>query len=279
MNAEREARGLRCRQQHLVMGRRHAASNFHAAVLRRAWGGEPVLRAGWRSPRASRSRDLPASSAELLARSGRGIHLVVLDAPADALRDGDVGGMAERVSAIDKGLGRILCWTRCAQKRSNGCTLVACNRDNLLETTVTRANLARFWRRPRLLASYAGRDEHSMPLNLARRIAPAAHRRGAQRCGLSSIARAAFIAARGITSAQQLAADASAPAPARATAQRRAHGRRCSPMRSRRRQALLIVADYDADGATACAVGMRALRAFGATSITWCRTASSTATA
>src|SRR5918996_4152788 len=28
---------------------------------------------------------------------------------------------------------------------------------------------------------------------------------------------------------------------------------------------LLIVADYDADGATACAVGMRALRAFGAT--------------
>jgi single-stranded-DNA-specific exonuclease len=27
---------------------------------------------------------------------------------------------------------------------------------------------------------------------------------------------------------------------------------------------ILIVADYDADGATACAVGMRALRAFGA---------------
>jgi single-stranded-DNA-specific exonuclease len=31
------------------------------------------------------------------------------------------------------------------------------------------------------------------------------------------------------------------------------------------RKRLLIVADYDADGATACAVGMRALRAFGAT--------------
>ncbi|HSC96365.1 MAG TPA: single-stranded-DNA-specific exonuclease RecJ, partial [Burkholderiales bacterium] len=30
------------------------------------------------------------------------------------------------------------------------------------------------------------------------------------------------------------------------------------------RRKLLIVADYDADGATACAVGMRALRAFGA---------------
>jgi len=34
--------------------------------------------------------------------------------------------------------------------------LVACNHDNRLETTVTRANLGRFWRRPRPLASYAG---------------------------------------------------------------------------------------------------------------------------
>ena len=43
---------------------------------------------------------------------------------------------------------------------------------------------------------------------------------------------------------------------------------------------LLIVADYDADGATACAVGMRALRALRRrASITWCRTGSSSATA
>ena len=40
--------------------------------------------------------------------------------------------------------------------------------------------------------------------------------------------------------------------------------RGCSPTRSQRGERLLIVADYDADGATACAVGMRALRAFGA---------------
>src|SRR5262249_58923277 len=31
-----------------------------------------------------------------------------------------------------------------------------------------------------------------------------------------------------------------------------------------RRERIVIVADYDADGATACAVGMRGLRAFGA---------------
>ena len=40
--------------------------------------------------------------------------------------------------------------------------------------------------------------------------------------------------------------------------------RGCSPTPSRAKKRLLIVADYDADGATACAVGMRALRAFGA---------------
>ena len=40
------------------------------------------------------------------------------------------------------------------------------------------------------------------------------------------------------------------------------------------RKRLLIIADYDADGATACAVGMRALRA----SITWCPIDSSSAT-
>ena len=46
---------------------------------------------------------------------------------------------------------------------------------------------------------------------------------------------------------------------------------------------LLIVADYDCDGATACAVGLRGLRMLAADlrprSTTSCRTASSTATA
>jgi hypothetical protein len=46
---------------------------------------------------------------------------------------------------------------------------------------------------------------------------------------------------------------------------------------------ILIVADYDCDGATACAVGVRALRAMAAIpaakSTIWCPTASPTATA
>ena len=46
------------------------------------------------------------------------------------------------------------------------------------------------------------------------------------------------------------------------------HPRRCgrgSPTGSRAMKRMLIVADYDADGATACAVGVRGLRAMGAT--------------
>ena len=42
---------------------------------------------------------------------------------------------------------------------------------------------------------------------------------------------------------------------------------------------MLVVADYDCDGATACAVAVRGLRMFGATSIIWCRTVSSMAMA
>ena len=75
---------------------------------------------------------------------------------------------------------------------------------------------------------------------------------------------ARIYAARGIASTQQLAADANGLAPP-------GRMRNLEPMAAiladavAAGQKLLIVADYDADGATACAVGMRALRAFGAT--------------
>jgi hypothetical protein len=35
-------------------------------------------------------------------------------------------------------------------------TIVACNRENLLESTVTRSGLRKFWRRARMLSTYAG---------------------------------------------------------------------------------------------------------------------------
>jgi single-stranded-DNA-specific exonuclease len=45
------------------------------------------------------------------------------------------------------------------------------------------------------------------------------------------------------------------------------------------RARLLIIADYDSDGATACAVGMRALREFGAIADYLRQTVSNLATA
>ena len=81
--------------------------------------------------------------------------------------------------------------------------------------------------------------------------------------GLSPLL-ARIYAARGITDPLQIEAELAALLPlssltncdtmARALADAIAAGKR-----------LLIVADYDADGATACAVGLRALREFGAT--------------
>jgi single-stranded-DNA-specific exonuclease len=74
---------------------------------------------------------------------------------------------------------------------------------------------------------------------------------------------ARIYAARGITSAAQLAPDLS-----RLIAPERLHNVQAMAAlladAIAERKKLLIVADYDADGATACAVGLRALRGFGA---------------
>ena len=117
-----------------------------------AWGGGPMLRALALAAGIAH-RDLPASSDEFVAAGGQS--LAALDAPADALREGDLAGWHERVSAIDKEWARPLLDALRA-KTLERLTLVACNHDSLLETTVTRANLGRFWRRPRPLASYVG---------------------------------------------------------------------------------------------------------------------------
>jgi len=101
-----------------------------------------------------------------------------------------------------------------------------------------------------------------MPLNLARRIAPADIAAVLSGAGFHPLL-AQIFAARGITSAQQLAADASALFPlAQLRNVERMAGLLAAAIAAK--QKLLIVADYDSDGATACAVGIRALREFGA---------------
>ncbi len=75
---------------------------------------------------------------------------------------------------------------------------------------------------------------------------------------------ARIYAARGITSPQQLVTDTSGLAPLdRMHNLERMAAILADAIAAKQRS--LIVADYDSDGATACAVGMRALRAFGAT--------------
>ncbi len=74
---------------------------------------------------------------------------------------------------------------------------------------------------------------------------------------------ARIFAARGVTSSRYLASDLEQlAAPDSMLNLRAMAGLLANAIASHRK--LLIVADYDADGATACAVGMRALRAFGA---------------
>lgn len=74
---------------------------------------------------------------------------------------------------------------------------------------------------------------------------------------------ARIYAARGVTSARDLASEfEQLAAPDSMLNLRTMAGLLAGAIASRRK--LLIVADYDADGATACAVGVRALRAFGA---------------
>jgi single-stranded-DNA-specific exonuclease len=74
---------------------------------------------------------------------------------------------------------------------------------------------------------------------------------------------ARIYAARGVTSARDLASEFEQLAAPDSMLNLRTMARRLADAIASRRK-LLIVADYDADGATACAVGVRALRAFGA---------------
>ncbi|MDP1682457.1 MAG: single-stranded-DNA-specific exonuclease RecJ [Burkholderiales bacterium] len=81
--------------------------------------------------------------------------------------------------------------------------------------------------------------------------------------GLSPLL-ARIYAARGITDPQQLEAELAGLLPLASLTNAEAMARALADAIAAHKR-LLIVADYDADGATACAVGLRSLREFGAT--------------
>ena len=104
--------------------------------------------------------------------------------------------------------------------------------------------------------------ETTMHLNIARRTAPPAAQSALAAAGIHPLL-AQIYAARGIASPQQLAADLGGLSPLAGLHNlERMAGLLADAIAAKQR--LLIVADYDSDGATACAVGMRALREFGA---------------
>jgi single-stranded-DNA-specific exonuclease len=97
---------------------------------------------------------------------------------------------------------------------------------------------------------------------IAARIAPPDIVEGLVRAGFHPLL-ARVYAARGITRSMQITSDFAHLAAPEAMLNIGAMARILGDAIAARRR-LLIVADYDADGATACAVGMRALTAFGA---------------
>jgi single-stranded-DNA-specific exonuclease len=100
-----------------------------------------------------------------------------------------------------------------------------------------------------------------MPELIARSV-PATALAALTRDGVAPVLARVF-AARGLTDAEQLSDDMARLLPPQALTRCDAAARALADA-IERRERLLIVADYDCDGATACAVGVRALRAFGA---------------
>ena len=118
------------------------------------WGGGRLMRA-LAVAGGIPHRELPANGTEWLAAASTGDHLIVIDELAVALRDGDVVGWRDRLIAIDAQWIQPLLDALRANTLP-GITIVACNRENLLETAVTGGGLRRFWRRTRAYSTYAG---------------------------------------------------------------------------------------------------------------------------
>jgi hypothetical protein len=97
---------------------------------------------------------LSATAQDWLARRSTGDQLIVIDAPSNALLEGDVAGWREQLAAADEHwIGPLLDGVRA--KAVDELTIIGANAETLLETSIDRAGLRRFWRRTRPLAVFA----------------------------------------------------------------------------------------------------------------------------
>ena len=117
------------------------------------WSSDPLPRALAAAAGASHD-ELPSSFATWIGTATGENHLLVCDGPSRALGTADVQQWRNAVGTLDADwIAPMLAALRAG--RIAALTVVACNTDNLLEASLTRRELRRFWRRARPLAHYA----------------------------------------------------------------------------------------------------------------------------
>ena len=121
-----------------------------------AWGDNPLTRSLAAAAGIARHDIAGNGAAWLTAATAAGNnHLLVLDQLSDALRTGGIAAWREQLALFERDWMAPLAAALRARKITT-ITLVATNRDNVLEATLTPALWWRLWRRPCTLASYAG---------------------------------------------------------------------------------------------------------------------------
>lgn len=120
-----------------------------------AWGGQPIVRALASAANLSYF-DLPATAGGWRARASNGHHLLVFDAPAEALRMAGAAAWRDQLTSFDEQWIRPLLQAL-RENTLTSLTLLACSHASLLEIVLVRADQRRFWRRARPLAEYAGK--------------------------------------------------------------------------------------------------------------------------
>ena len=154
VNVAREARGAALVNSVWLWGG-GAAPAIGRPLYPAAWGDDALTRSLAAAAGIAR-RDLPGNGAAwLTATAAAGDdHLLVLDQLSDALRVGGIAAWREQLALFERDWMAPLASALSARKIT-AITLVATNRDNLLEATLTPARWWRLWRRPHPLASYA----------------------------------------------------------------------------------------------------------------------------
>lgn len=153
VTAAREARNAAVANSIWLWGGGTLPAISHAPYTA-TWGGDHLTRA-FAIAGGIAHYDLPADGTTWLAGVSAGHHLLELDAPADALRAGDVTSWRVQIERLDEQwINPLLAALRA--KKIDTLTLTGCNSESLLESTATPADLRRFWRRTRPLAAYMG---------------------------------------------------------------------------------------------------------------------------